>query len=239
MAQRIVREVRAYVVRGGGADYHDQQGEALDRRPHRDADVALSRVPREPAEVRDQRARHTGRGGRGRRRHRGLRDHDRGRARRVDRREAPGPVRRGRPGHRRSRRSGTRCTRSTLFYGRKGLVLNVHQRRRPGAVRPAGPAARQEPVYALLGGAVRDELVFYATGARPDLAAADGLHRRQDAAATRARARARRACKPTWTGSRRCARRVGDDFWLAVGLLDVARPRLRHPARARLRTTSA
>lgn len=29
---------------------------------------------------------------------------------------------------------------------------------------------RQEPVYHLLGGAVRDELVFYATGARPDLA---------------------------------------------------------------------
>ena len=29
---------------------------------------------------------------------------------------------------------------------------------------------RQEPVYRLIGGAVRDELVFYATGARPDLA---------------------------------------------------------------------
>ncbi|HEY6923162.1 MAG TPA: L-rhamnonate dehydratase, partial [Steroidobacteraceae bacterium] len=29
---------------------------------------------------------------------------------------------------------------------------------------------RGEPVYQLLGGAVRDELVFYATGARPDLA---------------------------------------------------------------------
>jgi len=29
---------------------------------------------------------------------------------------------------------------------------------------------REEPVYALLGGAVRDELVFYATGARPDVA---------------------------------------------------------------------
>ena len=27
-----------------------------------------------------------------------------------------------------------------------------------------------EPVYQLLGGAVRDELVFYATGARPDMA---------------------------------------------------------------------
>jgi len=29
---------------------------------------------------------------------------------------------------------------------------------------------RQEPVYQLLGGAVRDELIFYATGTRPDLA---------------------------------------------------------------------
>ena len=31
-------------------------------------------------------------------------------------------------------------------------------------------ASRKEPVYQLLGGAVRDELVFYATGARPDIA---------------------------------------------------------------------
>lgn len=58
---------------------------------------------------------------------------------------------------------------STVFYGRKGLVLN--------AISGVDLALwdllgnwRQEPVYQLLGGPVRDELIFYATGARPDLA---------------------------------------------------------------------
>ncbi|HEX8711574.1 MAG TPA: L-rhamnonate dehydratase [Terracidiphilus sp.] len=58
---------------------------------------------------------------------------------------------------------------STLYYGRKGLVLN--------AISGVDLALwdllgkwRQEPVYQLLGGPVRDELIFYATGARPDLA---------------------------------------------------------------------
>jgi L-rhamnonate dehydratase len=58
---------------------------------------------------------------------------------------------------------------STLFYGRKGLVLN--------AISGVDLALwdllgkwRKEPVYQLLGGPVRDELIFYATGARPDLA---------------------------------------------------------------------
>ena len=59
--------------------------------------------------------------------------------------------------------------RSTLFYGRKGLVLN--------AISGVDLALwdllgkwRDEPVFHLLGGAVRSELQFYATGARPDLA---------------------------------------------------------------------
>jgi L-rhamnonate dehydratase len=58
---------------------------------------------------------------------------------------------------------------STLFYGRKGLVVN--------AISGVDLALwdllgkwRQEPVYQLLGGPVRDELIFYATGARPDVA---------------------------------------------------------------------
>ena len=58
---------------------------------------------------------------------------------------------------------------STLHYGRKGLVLN--------AISGVDLALwdllgrwRQEPVYQLLGGPVRDELLFYATGARPDIA---------------------------------------------------------------------
>lgn len=58
---------------------------------------------------------------------------------------------------------------ATLFYGRKGIVLNTIS----GvdlALWDLLAKVRREPVHALLGGAVRDELQFYATGARPDLA---------------------------------------------------------------------
>lgn len=58
---------------------------------------------------------------------------------------------------------------ATLFYGRKGIVMNTIS----GvdlALWDLLAKIRQEPVYALLGGAVRDELCFYATGSRPDLA---------------------------------------------------------------------
>jgi L-rhamnonate dehydratase len=58
---------------------------------------------------------------------------------------------------------------STLFYGRKGIVLNAISCVDLALWDLLGKL-RQEPVYHLLGGAVRDELVFYATGSRPDLA---------------------------------------------------------------------
>ena len=58
---------------------------------------------------------------------------------------------------------------STLFYGRKGLALNAISCVDLALWDLLGKL-RQEPVYRLLGGADRDELVFYATGARPDLA---------------------------------------------------------------------
>lgn len=58
---------------------------------------------------------------------------------------------------------------ATQYYGRKGLVVN--------AISGVDLALwdllgqwRREPVHHLLGGAVRPELQFYATGARPDLA---------------------------------------------------------------------
>jgi L-rhamnonate dehydratase len=57
----------------------------------------------------------------------------------------------------------------TQFYGRKGLVVNAIS----GvdlAVWDLRGRLRQEPVHELLGGAVRDTIEFYATGARPDLA---------------------------------------------------------------------
>lgn len=63
---------------------------------------------------------------------------------------------------------------ATLFYGRKGIVLNAIS----GvdlALWDLLAKVRAEPVHQLLGGAVRDELVFYATGVRPDLAKAMGF----------------------------------------------------------------
>lgn len=62
----------------------------------------------------------------------------------------------------------------TLFYGRKGIVLNAISGVDLALWDLLGQV-RQEPVFAMLGGAVRDELVFYATGARPDLAKAMGF----------------------------------------------------------------
>jgi len=63
---------------------------------------------------------------------------------------------------------------STLFYGRKGLVVNVISSIDLALWDLLGKL-RQEPVYHLLGGAVREELIFYATGARPDLAQTMGF----------------------------------------------------------------
>lgn len=57
---------------------------------------------------------------------------------------------------------------STQYYGRKGLVVNALS----GvdlALWDLMGRLRQEPVYAMLGGPVRDEIVFYATSDRPDL----------------------------------------------------------------------
>jgi L-rhamnonate dehydratase len=56
---------------------------------------------------------------------------------------------------------------STLFYGRKGIVLNAISCVDLALWDLLGKL-RQEPVFHILGGAVRDELSFYATGARPD-----------------------------------------------------------------------
>jgi len=58
---------------------------------------------------------------------------------------------------------------ATQYYGRKGVVLNTIS----GvdlALWDLLAKVRGEPVCALIGGPVRDELTFYATGPRPDLA---------------------------------------------------------------------
>lgn len=104
--------------------------------------------------------------------------------------------------------------RSTLFYGRKGLVLNAISAVDLALYDLLG-RIRQEPVYALLGGPVRDELTMYATGARPDKAkelgfiggkmplhhgpaeGEDGLHKNLEML-------------------RDMRAKVGDDFWLML-----------------------
>ncbi len=58
---------------------------------------------------------------------------------------------------------------STQYYGRKGLVVNAISGVDLALWDLLG-RLRGEPVYQLLGGKVRDELIFYATGSRPDLA---------------------------------------------------------------------
>ncbi len=57
----------------------------------------------------------------------------------------------------------------SLFYGRKGLVLNAISAIDLALWDLLG-RLRQEPVYAMIGGKIRKELDFYATGPRPDLA---------------------------------------------------------------------
>lgn len=59
--------------------------------------------------------------------------------------------------------------RATQFYGRKGLALNAISAVDLALWDVLGHL-RQEPVYAMLGGAVRDAQPFYATGPRPDIA---------------------------------------------------------------------
>jgi L-rhamnonate dehydratase len=59
--------------------------------------------------------------------------------------------------------------RSSMFYGRRGIVLNVISGIDLALYDLLGKI-RAVPVYELLGGPVRDDLVFYATGPRPDLA---------------------------------------------------------------------
>lgn len=103
---------------------------------------------------------------------------------------------------------------STQYYGRKGLVVNAISGVDLALWDLLGKL-RGEPVYQMLGGAVRDELQFYATGARPDMAKelgfiggklplhhgpAEGLEGLHKNIAELAEMRSR----------------VGDDFWLML-----------------------
>jgi len=100
------------------------------------------------------------------------------------------------------------------YYGRKGLVVNAIS----GvdlALWDLRGRLRGEPVHHMLGGAVRDELAFYATGARPDLAKEMGfiggkLPLHHGPAEGEAGMDANIADLAQMRG------KVGDDFWLML-----------------------
>jgi L-rhamnonate dehydratase len=103
---------------------------------------------------------------------------------------------------------------STIFYGRRGLVLNAISAVDLALYDLLGKL-RQEPVYALLGGKVRDELTMYATGARPDIAKELGfvggklpLHR--------APSEGVEGLRETVATIADMREKVGDDFWLML-----------------------
>ncbi|HEY1608320.1 MAG TPA: L-rhamnonate dehydratase [Paraburkholderia sp.] len=101
---------------------------------------------------------------------------------------------------------------ATLYYGRKGVVLNTISGVDLALWDLLGQI-RKEPVYQLLGGPVRDELQFYATGARPDLAKQMGfiggklplLH---------GPAEGEEGLRKNIEKLATMRERVGDDFWL-------------------------
>ena len=104
--------------------------------------------------------------------------------------------------------------RSTLFYGRKGVVLNAISAVDLALYDLLGKI-RQEPVYALLGGPVRDELTMYATGARPDIAKDLGfvggkmpLHHGP--------AEGEEGLRKNLEMIKDMREKVGDDFWLML-----------------------
>ncbi|WP_031464319.1 L-rhamnonate dehydratase [Sciscionella sediminilitoris] len=170
---RTVREVRAYTVRGGGADYHDQQG------GHWIDDRIATPMSKYPAYRESRRSfglnvlgtlvveveADDGTIGFG-----------------VTTAGEPGAfiVERhlarfleGAPAHE-LERIWDQMYSASLFYGRKGLVLNAISAIDLALWDLLGKL-RGEPVYAMLGGAVRDRQPFYATGARPDLAEGMGF----------------------------------------------------------------
>jgi len=101
---------------------------------------------------------------------------------------------------------------STQYYGRRGIVVN--------AISAVDLALwdllgkwRKEPVHALLGGPVRDELVFYATGARPDIAKELGFIGGK-MPLQHGPAEGEEGLKQNLTKLEQMRGKVGDDFWL-------------------------
>ncbi|TGD41669.1 L-rhamnonate dehydratase [Pseudotabrizicola sediminis] len=100
----------------------------------------------------------------------------------------------------------------TLYYGRRGIVLNAISGVDLALWDLLGQV-RQEPVYAMIGGPVRDELQFYATGARPDLAKDMGFIGGK-MAVQHGPAQGKDGMVAELTRLEKMRNAVGEDFWL-------------------------
>jgi L-rhamnonate dehydratase len=103
--------------------------------------------------------------------------------------------------------------RSTLFYGRRGLTVNAISAV-DLALWDLRGRLRDEPVHTLIGGPVRDEIRFYATGPRPDLAKELGFVGGK-MTLVHAPAEADEGLRENVLAAEEMRARVGDDFMLA------------------------
>jgi L-rhamnonate dehydratase len=101
---------------------------------------------------------------------------------------------------------------STQYYGRKGVVVNTISAV-DLALWDLLARIRKEPMHQLLGGPVRDELVFYATGARPDLAKDMGFIGGK-MPLQHGPAEGEEGLKKNVAKLEDMRNKVGDDFWL-------------------------
>jgi L-rhamnonate dehydratase len=100
----------------------------------------------------------------------------------------------------------------SLFYGRKGVVVNALSGVDLALWDLLGKV-RGEPVYQLLGGPVRSELQFYATGSRPDLAQQMGFMGGK-MPLRHGPAEGEEGLRQNLEELRLMRERVGPDFWL-------------------------
>lgn len=103
---------------------------------------------------------------------------------------------------------------ATLFYGRKGIVVNAISGIDLALWDLLGKF-RREPVYHLLGGAVRDEIAFYATGPRADLAKGMGFIGGK-LPLRHGPAEGSEGFRKNLDELEQMRSRVGDDFWLML-----------------------